>query len=75
MLQTILTSPGSSSLSKSSSPPIDRRLRASVFPWSFVDRYSTAYSYWLRVRVHRVSLLAAIVGVPLAGLNIATSGL
>eukprot|EP00731_Ephydatia_muelleri_P003526 Em0001g3526a len=49
-----------------------RRLRASVLPWSDVFRYSIEYWYWLSIKAHRASLLAARAGV---GPNRAVSGL
>ncbi|KAL5518020.1 hypothetical protein EMCRGX_G003686 [Ephydatia muelleri] len=71
-LQTVSTSASPSSLSKLASGPTGRRLRASVLPWSDVFRYSIEYWYWLSIKAHRASLLAARAGV---GPNRAVSGL
>ena len=72
MVQTVSTSASPSSLSKLASGPTGRRLRASVLPWSDVFRYSIEYWYWLSIKAHRASLLAARAGV---GPNRAVSGL
>ena len=75
MIQTVSTSALSSSSSNLASGPTGRRLRASALLWSYVFLYSMVYWYWLSVRAHRASLLAAKAGVALVGRNITRRGL